>query len=101
MADRRPAGQAAHNLVPVEIAGDMTHRPVRVKMVPVKSGDAGAFLPAVLKRVQPERDEARRILPAPDAEDAALLAQLVVLERIGREHVLAPPARPPPGFRAV
>ena len=39
---------------------------------------SGGFLAAVLQRMEAERDEARRIVGAPDAEDAALLAQLVV-----------------------
>ena len=44
------------------------------------------FLAAMLQRVKAERDEARRIVGAPYAENAALLAQLVVIERIGRQH---------------
>ena len=58
-------------------------------MVAVEAGDAGGFLAAVLERVEAERDEARRALGAPDSEDAALLAQLVVVERVGRQHELA------------
>ena len=42
--------------------------------------DAGGLLAAVLQRVQAEGDEGRRVLDADDAEDAALLAQLVVVE---------------------
>jgi len=68
----------------------MTHRPVRMEIPAVIAGDAGAFLAAVLQRVEAERDEARRGVRAPDAEDAALLAQLVVVERIGRQHVPIP-----------
>ena len=48
--------------------------------------DARCFLAAVLKRVQAERDEARRIVGSPNSEDAAFLVQLVVIERIGRQH---------------
>ena len=86
MADRGAAGELADDVVAVEIAGDMAHRPVRMEMLAVEAGDARGFLAAVLQRVEPERDEARRIVGAPDAEDAALLAQLVVIERIGRQH---------------
>ena len=42
--------------------------------------DAGGLLAAVLQRVQAEGDEGRRVLDADDAEDAALLVQLVVVE---------------------
>ena len=42
--------------------------------------DAGGLLAAVLQGVQAEGDEGRRVLDADDAEDAALLAQLVVVE---------------------
>ena len=52
----------------------------------VEAGDARRFLAAMLERVEAERDEARGVVGAPDAEDAALLAQLVVVERIGRQH---------------
>ena len=82
-------GELADDVVAVEIAGDMAHRAVRVEMVAVEAGDAGGFLPAVLERVEAERDEARGGLGTPDAEDAALLAQLVVVERVGRQHELA------------
>ena len=89
VADRRAPGSCAHHLVAVEIAGDVAHRPVRVEMGAVEAGDAGRFLAAVLQRVQPERDEARGIVGTPNAENAAFLAQLVVIERIGRQHVPA------------
>ena len=95
VADCGAAGEPADDIVAVEIAGDMAHRPVRVEMLAVEGGDARRFLAAMLQRVQAERDEARRIVGAPDAEHAALLAQLVVIERIGRQHVRVPepPAR--------
>ena len=60
------------------------------KCLPSKAGDARRFLAAVLQRVKAERDETRRIVGTPDAEDAALLAQLVVVERIGRQHAQFP-----------
>ena len=82
----------ADDVVAVEVAGDMAHRPVRMEMLAVEGGDARGFLAAVLERVQPERDEACGIVGTPDAENAALLAQLVVVERIGRQHVRVPRA---------
>jgi len=84
--DRRAAGQPAHDVVAIEIAGDVAHRPVRVEMLAIESGDSRRFLAPMLKGMEAQRDEARRIVGTPDAEDAALLAQLVVVERIGRQH---------------
>jgi len=52
----------------------------------IETADAGRFLAAVLESVEPERDEAGRIVRAPNSENAALFAQLVVVERIGRQH---------------
>ena len=40
-----------------------------------------AFLAAMLERVQAERGQRRRVLMAEDAEDAALLVQLVVVRQ--------------------
>src|SRR5947209_1141363 len=90
MADGGAAREHAHHLVAVEIAGNVAHRAVRMKMLAVEAGDSRALLAAVLKRVQPKRDEARRIVGTPDAENAAFLVQLVVVERVGRQHVRAP-----------
>ena len=87
MADGRTAGEAADDLVAVEIPGDMAHRPMRVEMLAVEADDAGGFLSAVLERVEAQRDEARSGVGAPDAEHPALLAELVVIEWIGRQHV--------------
>ena len=69
----------------------MAHRPVRVEMRAVEAGDAGGFLAAVLERVEAERDEAGGVVGAPDAENAALLAELVAqVERIGGQHCSRP-----------
>ena len=57
-----------------------------MEMLAVEGGDPRRFLAAMLQRVEAERDEARRIVGTPDAENAALLAQLVVFEWIGRQH---------------
>src|SRR4029453_17355734 len=76
-----------HDGVAVEIAGDMAECPVRVEMLAVEAGDARRFLSAMLQCVQSERNEARGVLGGPDAENAALLVQFVVVEWIGGEHV--------------
>ena len=58
----------------------------------VRQGDA-AEIRRQLERVQAERDDRRRILPAEDAEDPALVVEMVVgLGRIGHSrarHVAA------------
>jgi hypothetical protein len=56
-------------------------------MVRIEAGDASRFLATMLERVKPKRNEARCALGVPDSEDAALFAQLVVVERVGRQHV--------------
>src|SRR5436190_5159781 len=60
--DGRVASELTNYVVAVEIAGHMTHRAVRMEMFAVEAGNAGGFLPAMLKRVEPQRDEARRIV---------------------------------------
>ena len=86
MADRDRARQLADDVVAVEIAGDMAHGAVGVIVGAVEADDAGGFLAAVLERVEAERDEAGGAVGAPDSENAALLAELVVVERVGRQH---------------
>jgi hypothetical protein len=47
----------------------------------------------MLERVKAEGDHRRRRLGAPDAEHAAFLAQFVVIERMGGQHVESGPVR--------
>ena len=63
---------------------------MRVEMSTVVARDARGFLAAMLQSVEPERHEARRIVGTPDSEDAALFAQLVVVEWIGGQHCPQP-----------
>jgi hypothetical protein len=44
--------------------------------------------------MQAKRNEARRIVGTPNAENAALLAQLILVERIGRQHLDRDPRQP-------
>ena len=88
MADARAAVKLAHDVVAVEVAGDMPHRSMGVEVHPVEAGDPRGFLAAMLKGVQAERDEACSIIGAPYAEYAAFLAKLVVVKWVGREHLL-------------
>ena len=93
MAARDRAAQREHDLVLVEIAGDMPHRAMAVEMMAVPAGDAGGFLPAMLQRVESERDERGGTLGIGHAEDPALLAEFVPIniwvEGIGRQHWLS------------
>ncbi len=85
-----PAGHAArqraNHVVAVEIAGDMAHRAVRVEGGAIPAGDARGLLAAMLKGVQAECDHGGRRLAAIYAKNTALLAELVVIERICGEH---------------
>jgi hypothetical protein len=47
--------------------------------------DAARFLPAMLKRVQSQGHEVRRIDHADGPEDAAFFVQAVRIERMGQE----------------
>ena len=71
----------------IEIARHMPHGAVGVKVVAVPRGDTGRFLPAVLQRVQAERGDRRRTVGPIDADDAAFFVQVIVLPRIGGQHV--------------
>ena len=60
-----------------------------MEMRTVVTGDARGFLAAMLQGVEPECDEACRIVGTPDSEDAALFVQFVPIEgfeRICGEH---------------
>ena len=57
-----------------------------VELLAVIGDDAGRLLAAMLQRVQAERRQRRRLGMAEDAEHAAFLVQMVVVERIGGQH---------------
>src|SRR5690606_4062006 len=86
MAAGGAAGEAADRLVIVEIAGDMAHCPMGVKILPIPAGDARRLLAAMLQGVQPERDHGGGCRRAMNAKYAALFAQLVIVKRIGGQH---------------
>jgi hypothetical protein len=90
MADRGLARQPPDDVVLVEIAGDMALGAMAVEIAPVPAGDAGCFLAAMLERVEAERDDRGGGIGAPDAEHAALLAQLVVGKGMGGQHGRGP-----------
>ena len=86
MAAGRVARQSANHLVPVEIPRHMAHGPVGVEIMPVPTGDTGGFLPPMLERVEAKRDDSGRRISAGNAENAAFLAQLVVVEGVRSHH---------------
>jgi hypothetical protein len=99
MADGSLAGEATNHLVLVEIAGDMPHRAMGVEILAVPAGDTGRLLTAMLEGVKPQRDHRGGGFSAPDAENAALLAQLIIVERVGSQHPGA--TRHRGGWRAI
>lgn len=86
MADRRRAAQLANDVVAVEIAGDMSHRAVGMKILAVEGSDARGFLATVLQGMKAQRHDRRGAVGAVNTKYAALLAELVVIERVGRQH---------------
>src|SRR3546814_19218110 len=59
-----------------------------VEILAVKGGDARGFLSAVLQGVEPQRDNRGGAVGAMNTKYAALLAELGVVERMGRQHVV-------------
>src|SRR3546814_12327890 len=64
----------------------MPHRAGGTKFLAGKGGDSSGFLPAMLERVEAERDHRGGAVGAAYTKNAALLAELVVVERMGRQH---------------
>src|SRR5690606_3587561 len=75
MADRRRAGELAHDVVAVEIARDMPQRAMRMELPAVEGGDTCRLLAAMLQRMKAERNHGGGAIGAMDAKDAALLAE--------------------------
>jgi phosphoribosyl-AMP cyclohydrolase len=53
-----------------------------MELLAIETGDARRFLPAMLERVQPQRDDGCRRFGFGHTENAAFLAKLVVVERM-------------------
>src|SRR5512145_1476068 len=86
MADRQVARQVADDALGVEVVADMAESAVRMELRAVEGDDPRRLLAAMLQGMQPQRGERRGVLRAAHAEDPTLLAQLVVVEGIGRDH---------------
>ncbi len=87
MASGNAARHSTDDVLAVKIARDMPHRAMAVKLVAVKAGDTCGFLSAMLQGVQPQRDHRGCTFGVVNTEDSAFLAQLVIIEGIGGEHV--------------
>jgi hypothetical protein len=86
MANPNRTGQLADNVVAVEIAGDMPHCSMCVIIRAIETNDPRRLLAAMLESVEAEGNEAGGRIGAPDSEDAALLAEFVVVKRVGGKH---------------
>ena len=86
MAAGDVAGQAADHVVTVEIARDVTHGAVGVEQRAVEAGDPRRFLSAMLERMQAERGQRGRAVGAGHTENAAFLAEFVIVEGVGGQH---------------
>ena len=87
MADGGVPLHALHDRGLAEDVADVAHVLVAVELLAVVGDDARRLLPAMLQGVQSQGGQAGRVRVPEDAEDAALLVELIVLfERIGRDH---------------
>ncbi len=77
VADRAMAGQALEPLA-IEDVRHPAHRLLDLEVVPIGRGDPGRLLSAVLQRVEPEVGDVGGLGVVPDAEEAALVVELVV-----------------------
>ena len=83
MADRGPPRKTADHLFRAEIVADLAHAAMGAELLAVISDDARRLLPAMLQRVQAECRECCCFGMTVDAEDAALLVQVVCIQNIG------------------
>src|SRR3546814_11108947 len=66
----------------------MAHCAMGGEIRAVKGGDARGFRSSVLQGVEPQGDNRGGVFGAMNTKYAALLAGLVVVERMGRQHVV-------------
>src|SRR5690606_38840352 len=69
----------------VQVVADLAQAAMGVELPAVVGDHAAGLLSAVLQGVQSQRGERGGVGRAPDAEDAALLVQLVVGKRMSRQ----------------
>ena len=88
MANRRRALQPTDNVFRAEDGADLAKGPVVMELVAIKTDDSGGFLAAVLHRVEAEGGHGGGLGMAENAEDGALLVEVIVIEGIGRQHLV-------------
>ena len=88
MADRHGAGQAVDHVAAGEGIADETEPALGVKPLAVIADDAGGFLAAMLKGVETESGNGRRVGVAVDAEHPAFLAEAVGVHFLIQESIL-------------
>ena len=86
MADPGMAAQLGDDRLRTEIVADLPHGMLDMIVLSVEGDDARRLLPTVLERVETERRDGSSLAVVVDAEHTALLAQFVVIERMGRQH---------------
>src|SRR5438128_6462244 len=86
MAEGGMTEEPADDFLRAEILADMTHAAMGMELLAIIGNDPSGFLAAMLERVQAERDQRGGVGMAIDPEDAAFLAQMVVIMGMGREH---------------
>src|SRR5581483_8935341 len=79
VADRTGAGEALDCDAVGKAVADQADPPLLVELAAVERNDAAGLLAAVLERMQAKDGQRRCIVVTEDAEDAALLAQLIVV----------------------
>src|SRR5207244_12099144 len=101
VADGAMPGQPAQALG-MENVGHPPHRLLGVERVPVGGRDARRLLASVLERVEAEIGDVGRLWMVPDAEEAALVMEPVVVTPCGAQSRSSkrvrcdPRERPPP-----
>ena len=80
MTDRRPPRQSVDGRAVGKVIADQPLAALRVEPGAVESDDAGGLLAAMLQRMQPKRNDRRRVGVIEYAKDAALLSQPVLGE---------------------
>jgi hypothetical protein len=78
VTDRDATGELREVLLAERVLHE-AHRAVEMELLAVGRDDARRLLPAMLKRVKAEVREVRRLDVTVDAEDAALVAKMVVV----------------------
>src|SRR5690606_35248856 len=75
MADGAVALESVEHRLLRKGVADQPDMAFDMELAAVEGNDAGGFLPAMLQRMQAERDDGRGIGPAENAEDAAFVAE--------------------------